>query len=255
MFNIKSLINSIFALPPPPRRSPQRQFASPLVNPQRSVRKRSTAAQLSSAHALMKQGDVVTIIGFGLTAGYVAAPSPLASPQLDTRVRELPARLVRLGDKAGRTNIAAALREALAVMRNQPPWRIRRVIVLSDGGDNREKSSVVPLVQELVSMHARVDVVAFGPDALTLRLEEIARAGKGRVLRAYDLRSLTAALQSAADRIPPRQNGGRLATIALLVDMSGSMHEGMPEEGGRRRIEVAVDALLAWLSYQRATFG
>jgi hypothetical protein len=44
-----------------------------------------------------------------------------------------------------------------------------------------------------------------------------------------------------------------LATISLLVDLSGSMCERMPEEGCRPRIEVAVEAPLDWLAHQRVT--
>jgi hypothetical protein len=253
LHNIRSFINSILAPPPPPALRPQFNGGQPTA--QYPVRKRPTATQLHSAHEQMKHGDAVTIIGFGRTAGYVAAPSPIASPQLDARVQEIPERLVRLGDKAGGTNFAAALHETLVVMRKQPSWRLKRVILVSDGEDNIDTTSVLPLVQQLAAMRVRIDGIAFGSHASMQRLEVISRIARGRVLRAQNLRELSTALKAAADRIPPRQSGGRLATIALLVDMSGTMCERMPEEGGRRRIDVAVEALLAWLAYQRATFG
>lgn len=237
-------------------------FATPTPQaPRTTGQSRNTAAspskQLQSIHELMKRNDVVSVIGLAQTAGYIAAASPLISPQIDARIREIPQRMGRLAQKGkiGATNFAAALREAREVMRKQPNWRVKRVILVSDGEDNVETAQVQPLVRELAGMKVRIDCIAFGPWTSTRRLDEIAKTTRGRVLRAQNLRELKAALKSASDRIPPRQAGGRLAAIAVLVDISGSMTTEMAEEGGKRRIDVAVEAMLDWLTFQRTAYA
>jgi Mg-chelatase subunit ChlD len=189
----------------------------------------------------------VGIVGFAGKAFKIALPAPVDAAWLHQRVQSLPRKLGK-----GGTNITAALRVSLDVLRKAPAGAAKVIWLFSDGCPNKEVGGIGGMVAQAKRDGVTIHTTGFGdPGAEEYNERQLrsiaAGTPAGKFLRIQTLRELSAALID--ERWAPKSRHRATYTM-YAVDVSPSMAYAMD---GRTRIDVVREAIHHALHWEMKT--
>lgn len=192
--------------------------------------------------------DLLGLVGFNAVAVTLVPPCSVFDGRLVEAVGKLPAHV------SGLTNLAAAIQQAVELLKQVPRGYLRRCWLLSDGEATTEQGGIPAAIAEARAAWVNVNCIGFGDKFDRPTLETIAAGThRGWFVEVRGLRALTDAL--LADQRPPRSNRHRqhrAECTILALDLSGSMSEPME---GRKKIEVVQEAVGRLLAFKQRCFS
>lgn len=219
--------------------------------PRRPAKPRTPVSGVSPSYDPHPGRDTIGLTAFHERGFVVMRPSLLNSPKIPERFQSLQSKIDGMG-----TNITDGLRQAIKLACETPKGRRKRIVLLSDGGANREITSLWQEVQRAKENYINIDAIAFGPDAPRDTLERIANGThRGRMLPVNSLRELSDALAGAAQFNPARSGNYKPQTTIYCIDASISMRMPMAGEAGRTRIDVVQECLFRDLVVKQKAFA
>jgi len=193
--------------------------------------------------------DRIGIVGFQHRGFVIAKPAEPHAAWLLERSQRLHQHLGGNG-----TNIADGLRRAVELLSTTWDGVLRRCWLLSDGEPNIDVGSIAVVVEQARRARININTIGFGDQYDEALLRQIAGATHhGTFFPVRTLRQLTEVLvRSDNGNGRPNHRRFRRETTVLCIDLSPSMAEPME---GRRKIDVAEEAIRHLLFYKRKMFA